>query len=96
MLRIFFDKKHTTMQCRQESFHDTMEVDLGEDRVPTFQSNQYFWENGSGLDLHSQQWDFLNFDILIANYTRRKLTNEDDALNACTGALNKVTTSTGV
>ena len=92
---IFFDKKHTTMRCRQESFHDTMEVDLGKDRVPTFQSNQYFWENGFGLDLHSQQWDFLNFDTLVANYTRRKLTKEGDALDACTGALN-MTTSTGV
>jgi hypothetical protein len=93
---VFFDQKHITMRCRQESFHDAMEVDVGKDRVPTLQDDRYFWENGFGLDLHSPQWDFLNFDALIANYSRRKLTLESDALKACTGALNQITTSTGV
>jgi Heterokaryon incompatibility protein (HET) len=93
---VFFDQKHITMRCLQESFHDTMEVDVREDRVPTLQDDRYFWENGFGLDLHSPRWDFLNFDTLVANYSRRKLTRQSDALKACTGILNQITTSTGV
>jgi Heterokaryon incompatibility protein (HET) len=50
---VFFDQKHITMRCLQESFHDTMEVDVREDRVPTLQDDRYFWENGFGLDIHS-------------------------------------------
>jgi hypothetical protein len=93
---VFFDQKHITMRCLQESFHDTMEVDVREDRVPTLQDDRYFWENGFGLDIHSQQWDFLNFDSLIASYSRGKLTLQSDVLKACTGVLNQITTSTGV
>jgi hypothetical protein len=39
---IFFDKSHIYMRCRQEMFHDTMNVDITPERITTDQSNSYF------------------------------------------------------
>jgi hypothetical protein len=93
---LFFDKNHIYMRCREEFFHDLMAADVGQERIPVKQCDTYFWENGFGLDLQHQEWNFLQFDALIANFTRRELTNQDDALKACTGALNQFTRITGV
>src|SRR2546423_12223022 len=65
---LFFDQKHITMRCRRERFHDTMAVDLGQDRVPTLQDNTYFLGNGFGLGLNRRNLGFPDYAKLISNY----------------------------
>jgi hypothetical protein len=93
---IFFDKSHIYMRCRQEMFHDAMNVDITPERIITDQSDSYFWENGFSLHIKQKEWDFSVYDALIANYTGRELKVQSDVLGACKGALNQITRNTGV
>lgn len=94
--RLVFSRNHITMHCQEEWYHDTMPVDTRVDRVPTLRNDQYFWDNGHGLDLYQKAWNFRTWDELISIYSGRELTYQLDALNACRGALNLITRNTQV
>ena len=91
------DRHHIRMRCWKELFHDIMPPrQLVGQRIPTDQSNEFFWENGWALDLNEVAFTFTAFDALVSSYSRRQLTLQSDALNACKGILNKITRKTGV
>jgi hypothetical protein len=84
------------MRCQQEYLHDSMPVDLEDDRIPTLLSQKHFWDNGYGIDLTERKWSFMTFDALLSVFSGRVLKTPSDILLACTGALNQITRNTGV
>lgn len=91
-----FDRYHVNMRCWDELFHDTMSLDPSRHRIPTDQSDKFFWENGWSLNINQTVFLFTAFDALVSSYSRRQLTFQSDALNACRGTLSKITRNTGV
>ena len=92
---LFFTKYHISLRCNTEFFHDLLDVRRRSSQLRYRQSFTYFWENGFDVRLNDQDWSFLQYDILLANYSRRHMEHQD-ILSACKGALKKITTNTGV
>jgi hypothetical protein len=93
---LYFDRSHVYMTCAQEMFHDIMEADEGADRIPTLQSSTYYWQNGLDIILTDPIWRQTTYGAFLDSYTRRDLTFQSDALNACRAALTQMTLATGV
>jgi hypothetical protein len=93
---ILFGSSSITMQCNSEFFHDSIPINLGATGVKTWLGDDYFREDGSGINLDEEEWDFKNWDALVSVYSGRQLSYESDALNACRGSLNRITLKTGV
>jgi hypothetical protein len=84
------------MTCAQELFHDIMEADEQDERIPIVQSKSYYWQNGFDIILTNEEWSQLTYGAFVDSYTRRSLTFQSDALNACRAALTQMTLATGV
>lgn len=93
---LYFDGSHVYMTCAQEMFHETLEADEAPDRIPTFQSSTHYWQNGFDIILTDQIWRQTTYGAFVDSYTRRNLTFQADALNACRAALTQMTLATGV
>lgn len=93
---IMFSRTHISMICRKEFFHDCLAMDPAIRSVSTWLGQDYFREDGSGINLDDTEWDFKNYDALISVFSGRKLTYEADALNACRGSLNRIGQRTGM
>jgi hypothetical protein len=78
--RLVFSLNHIAMHCQEEWYYDAMPVDLGINRVPTLRNDQYFWDNGHGLDLYQKNWNFRTWDELISIYSGRELTHQSDGI----------------
>ncbi|KAI4164047.1 MAG: hypothetical protein LQ342_002282 [Letrouitia transgressa] len=92
---IMFAKSSISMICRTEFFHDSVPVDSEGKGVRTWLGDDYFREDGSGINLDEEEWDFKNFDALVSVFTSRELTFQSDAMNACQGSLNRMSHKTG-
>ena len=64
--------------------------------VKTWLGDDYFREDGSGINLDDTEWDFKNYDALVSVFTGRHLTYQTDVLNACRGSLNRFSDKSGV
>lgn len=42
-----------------EAVHEAMSFDVGTNRVSTELGQSFFWENGFGIALDIEQWDFI-------------------------------------
>lgn len=93
---LYFDSSHVYMTCAQEIFHDSLEVDEDEDRLPLVQSDSFYWQNGFEVILTNEEWSQTTYGAFVDCYTRRQLTYQSDALRACSAALTKITHNTGV
>lgn len=93
---LFFNENYVSMRCHNEFFHDLLEIDSQPGRPYFEQCDNYFWENGFAIRPYDVNWSFLHYDILVANYTRRIMSHQSDALSACLGALNQIKRNTGV
>jgi hypothetical protein len=93
---LYFDRSHVYMTCAQEMFHDIMEADEEANRIPTLQSSTYYWQNGFDIILTDPIWRQTTYGAFVDSYTRRNLTFQSDALNACRAALTQMTLATGV
>lgn len=60
------------------------------------QSDSYYWQNGFEIILADEKWTQLTYGAFVDCYTRRNLTFQSDALNACRAALTQMTLATGV
>ncbi|KAF7510999.1 hypothetical protein GJ744_005545 [Endocarpon pusillum] len=92
---IMFANTYMSMACQAEFFHDSMNASFEESGVKSWLGDDYFREDGSGIDLNEEEWDFKTFDALVSVFSGRKLTQESDVFNACRGALNKISSKTG-
>ena len=92
---MIFAASSISMQCRTEFFHDSMPLHLESTGVKTWLGDDYFREDGSGINLDQAEWDFKTWDALVSVYSGRKLTYQSDALNACQGSLNRISLKTG-
>lgn len=101
---IIIAKSSISMRCKEEVFHDSMEIGNTTSsesstpsvlRTPTRLGDEYFWEDGSGIELDETEWDYKQYDALVSVYTDRQLTAQSDALNACRGVLNMISEKTG-
>jgi hypothetical protein len=92
---IVFAKTYVSMTCKMEFFHDSMDINLEARGLKTWLGDEYFREDGSGINLDEHEWDFKTFDALLSVYSGRRLTIESDALNACRGSLNRISEQTG-
>ena len=93
---LYFDRTHVYMTCAQELFHDIVEADEQEDRLPMVQSSSWYWQNGFEVILTDEDWHQTTYGAFVDCYTRRELTFQSDALNACRAALTQITLATGV
>ena len=93
---IIFAKTYTSLACRKEYKHDCLAIDSESKSVNTWLGQDYFREDGSGINLDDSEWDFKNYDALVSVFTGRKLTRQSDALDACRGSLNRIHSSAGV
>ena len=93
---LFFNEFSMSLRCSSEFFSSILRIERGPDRPRLEQCNNYFWENGFDMKLYDKDWSFLQYDTFVANYTRRTLSNQNDALFACEGAFNQITANTGV
>ncbi|KAG8531718.1 uncharacterized protein KY384_003350 [Bacidia gigantensis] len=87
---IIFAKTHVSMTCRTEFFHDCLALDSTSKGVETWLGDDFFREDGSGINLDDTDWDFKNYDALISVFTGRELTYPSDILRACQGSLNRL------
>ncbi|KAL9044251.1 MAG: hypothetical protein Q9214_002597, partial [Letrouitia sp. 1 TL-2023] len=92
---VMFAKSSISMICRTEFFHDSVPMDSEGKGVRTWLGDDYFREDGSGINLDEEEWDFKNFDSLVSVFTGRELTFQSDAMNACQGSLNRISHKTG-
>jgi Heterokaryon incompatibility protein (HET) len=94
---VVFAKSSISMRCKEEVFHDSMEEPLSQSisRHPTKLGDEYFWEDGSGIELSETEWDYKQYDAFVSAYTSRDITSQNDALNACRGILSMMTRNTG-
>ena len=93
---VMFSRTHISMVCRREFFHDILAIDPAIKNVSTWLGQDYFREDGSGINLDDTEWDFKNYDALVSVFSGRKLTYEADVLNACRGSLNRISQRTGM
>ena len=93
---IFFAKTHISMTCRTEFFHDCLAMNPAGKGVKTWLGDDYFREDGSGINLDDTEWDFKTYDALVSVFTGRNLTYEADVLNACQGSLNRISHKAGI
>lgn len=90
---LFLDRYHTTMKCQQGYFHDLVK---DPEYVALTTSKKYFWENGLNIDLNCSTFVFETQDALVANFSFRGLTFQEDAFDACRGIWKAISTATGV
>lgn len=93
---LFFDRHHIRMRCRTELFHDLLNPDTRRDRVSTHQCSKYLVDDVCSVYIKGSAFDMEIFDAFVSNYSRRQLTLQTDALDACKGVLNRITQNTGV
>lgn len=93
---IVFAKTYTSLACRTEYYHDCPTLDPEEKGVGVWLGQEYFREDGSGINLDDDEWDFKNYDALVSVFSGRELTHQSDALNACRGSLNRMSMSANV
>lgn len=93
---IVFAKTYTSLVCRTGYYHDCITLDLEGKGVKIWPNQEFFREDGSGINLDDGEWDFKNFDALVSVFSGRELTHQSDALNACRGSLNRISMSAGV
>ncbi len=92
-----FADTYIAMSCRTEYFHDLLSVDNLTSAGGTSQiGDKYYREDGSEINLEKLEWDFQQYSSLVADYTHREITWENDRYNACRGSLNRMTARTGV
>ena len=90
--RICFGSSHYYMRCEQEVFSGLLPVDLSVGRIRMESLGSFRYSYGIlGIELKSDEWSFDTYANFVERYTRRKLTDPDDVLNACNGILNKFT-----
>lgn len=80
---IILAKAHSAMTCRTEFFHDCLAIDQISRGAKTWLGDDYFREDGSGINLDETEWNFKTYDALISVFTSRNLTDQKDTLNAC-------------
>lgn len=93
---VTFDRHQTTWTCEEESFHDTMEVDMSSKRIPVILGNEFFWDNCNSINLAGKQCLFTLYSNVVSIYSGRQLTLTSDIMNACRGILNQLTRNTGM
>lgn len=93
---LFFDRYHVRMRCRKELFHDLLNPDQRRDRFSTHQCSKYLVDDVCSVYIHGSAFDIAILDAFVSNYSRRQLTLQTDALDACKGVLNRITQNTGV
>ena len=93
---IMFAKSYISMTCRTEFFHDCLAINEEAVGSKTWLGNDFFREDGTGINLDDSEWDFKNYDALISVFSARKLTYDTDILNACRGSLNRLSRTTSI
>ncbi|ERF76407.1 hypothetical protein EPUS_06965 [Endocarpon pusillum Z07020] len=91
---IMFANTYISMTCQAEFFHDSVSTSVEASGIKSWLGDDYFREDGSGIDLNEEEWDFKTFDALVSVFSGRTLTVESDVLNACQGSLNKISRKT--
>ena len=92
--RVTLDHYQTIWTCEEESFHETMDVDMSSKRIPVVLGNEFFWDNCNSITLAGKQWLFAMYSNIVSIYSGRQLTLAADIIKACRGILNQFTRNT--
>ena len=84
------------MSCKEEQFHDLVGINIEVPKIRLERQESYFREDGSSVDLDSEEWSFEQYGNLVSVFTGRKFTDQNDIQNACWGSLNRITSRTRV
>ena len=90
MRRLCFSENGIFLLCKEEIFHDILELDESDDRRKgCFGTGEaHYLALGFDLDMHS--WVFDNYARMAASYSYRSMTFSSDAYHAITGAIQRM------
>jgi len=88
--RLCFSENGIFLLCKEEIFHDILELDESDDRRKGFfeAEGAHYVALGFDLDMHS--WVFDNYARMTASYSYRSMTFSSDAYHAITGAIQRM------
>ena len=94
--RLCFSQEGVFLICKEEVFHDLLELDESEVRVKGHYDTGAMYQLALGFDLDATCWDFDTYARLVASYSHRSMTFPSDAHNAIAGAIRRMTESSGM
>ena len=88
--RLCFAEEGVFLICREEIFHDLLEVDRSNERVKCNLNTGNIHYLALGFDLDMQCWKFDSYARMVASYSRRSMTFPSDAYDAMAGAIHRM------
>lgn len=75
-----FAKSYVSMTCCSEYFHNCLSINPEAKGSKTWLGNDFFREDGSGINLDDIERDFKNYDALVSVFSSRQLTMTEMSL----------------
>jgi len=91
--RLCFSKEGIFLRCKEEIFHDVLELDESDDRMPGRFDTGGIHYLPLGFDLDMQCWDFDTYARMAASYSHRSMTFPSDAYDAIRGTIQRMAES---
>ena len=88
--RLCFAEEGVFLICREEIFHDLLEVDRSDERVQCNLDTGNTHYLALGFDLDMQCWNFDTYARMAASYSHRSITFPSDAYDAMAGAIHRM------
>ena len=88
--RLCFAESGIFLICREEIFHDLLEVDRSDERVKCNLDPSGIHYLALGFDLDMQCWNFDIYARMVASYSHRSMTFPSDAFDAMAGAICRI------
>ena len=89
--RLCFSEYHVFLVCKEEVFHDMVDLDESSIRIKCRFDSRYMHYIPFGFDLDMQSWNFDTYARMVCSYSRGSLTLSSDAYNAIAGAIQRLT-----
>jgi hypothetical protein len=85
---IFFSEEGIFLICKEEIFHDILELDESDNRTKSyFDTGKMHYELGFDLDM--QYWSFENYARMASSYSHRSLTFPSDTYFVISGVIRR-------
>ena len=88
--RLCFAEEGIFLICREEIFHDLLEIDRSDERVKCNLNTGNIHYLALGFDLDMQCWNFDVYARMAASYSHRSITFPSDAYDAMAGAIHRM------
>lgn len=93
--RLCFSNEGIFLLCKEEVFHDVLELDESDDRIKGRFDTGGIHYLALGFDLDMQCWGFDTYARMAASYSHRSMTFPSDTYDAITGAIQRMAENLG-